>query len=355
MSDAKRILVTGGGGFIGGWIVDALYMQGRKDVRAGIRSWTGASRVARLPVDIVLCNVLDRAQIAKAMEGVGTVVHCAVGSPAATVQGTENMLEASARAGVRRFVHLSTVDVYGDALGDVDETVPFKRTGSDYGDTKIDAEELCWSYHRKGLPVVVLRPSAVYGPYNKLWVAKFAERILSGRWGTFGRLGDGVCNLVYITDLLQAVFLSMNADRAVGQAFNVNGTDDITWNDYFTKFNAALGGAPLVAKPPAAFRASSVVMTPLKAGARFVMGHFSAPVTTLYQRSPFVRRLMKQTEARMKTTPGGEEIAMFARKTRYTVKKAGDVIGFRPAVNLEHGLSMSVRWLDHEAQIFRKP
>jgi nucleoside-diphosphate-sugar epimerase len=354
MSAGNRILVTGGGGFIGGWIVDALYMQGRTEVRAGIHSWMGASRVARLPVEIVLCDVLDKAQIARAMEGVGVVVHCAVGSPAATVEGTANMLEASAKAGVRRFVHLSTVDVYGDALGDVGESVPFKRTGSDYGDTKIDAEELCWSYGAKGLPVVALRPSAVYGPYNKLWVGKFAERILSGRWGTFGRLGDGVCNIVYITDLLQAVFLAMTSDRAVGQAFNVNGTDDITWNDYFTKFNAALGGAPLHARPPATFRASSVVMTPLKIGARFVMDHFGAPVTALYQRSPFVRKIMKQTEAKMKTTPGAEEIAMFARKTRYTVTKAGDLLGFRPAVDIEKGLSMSVRWLAHESQIFRK-
>jgi nucleoside-diphosphate-sugar epimerase len=63
---------------------------------------------------------------------------------------------------------------------------------------------------------------------------------------------------------------------------------------------------------------------------------------------------MKQTEARMKTTPGGEEIAIFARKTRYTVKKAGDILGFRPAVDLDRGLSMSVRWLAHESQIFRK-
>jgi nucleoside-diphosphate-sugar epimerase len=353
MNRGSKILVTGGGGFIGGWIVDALYMQGRKDIRAGIHSWKGASRVARLPVEIVLCDVLDRAQIAKAMEDVGTVVHCAVGSAEATVAGTENMLEASARAGVRRFVHLSTVDVYGDALGEVSESVRFKRTGSAYGDTKIDAEELCWSYHGRGLPLVVLRPSAVYGPYNKLWVAKFAERILSGRWGTFGRLGDGICNLVYITDMLQAVFLAMNSDRAVGEAFNVNGTDDITWNDYFMKFNAALGGPPLHTRPPATFRASSVLMTPLKAGARYIMGHFSAPVTALYQRSKFVRGLMRGTEERMKTTPGGEEIAMFARKTHYTVKKGESLLGFRPAVDVDRGLAMSVRWLAHESQLFR--
>jgi hypothetical protein len=63
---------------------------------------------------------------------------------------------------------------------------------------------------------------------------------------------------------------------------------------------------------------------------------------------------MKQTEARMKTTPGGEEIAMFARKTRYTVKKAGDILGFRPAVGLDRGLAMSVKWLAHESQLFRK-
>jgi nucleoside-diphosphate-sugar epimerase len=193
----------------------------------------------------VLCDVLDKNQVERAIEGVDVVVHCAVGPGDVTVKGTENMLAASHRHGVRKFVHLSTIDVYGTVEGDVDETAPYQYTGSAYGDSKIEAEKLCWRYLERGVPTVILRPTIVYGPYCKLWVLKYAERLLSGKWGVFKGIGDGVCNLVYIRDLIDAIFLSVDSESAVGQAFNINGLERVTWNEYFGKLNLALGQPPL--------------------------------------------------------------------------------------------------------------
>jgi nucleoside-diphosphate-sugar epimerase len=354
MTTYKNILVTGAGGFIGGWLVDTFFLEGKQPVRAGIRSWTTAARLGRLPVDIVPCNVTDPKQVAAAMEGVDAVVHCAVGTAQATVEGTRNMLEAAHRAGVRRFVHISTVDVYGDSAGVVEESTPFKHTGEEYGETKIQAEEACWEYHAKGLPVTILRPTIVYGPYNKLWIAKFAERIMSGRWGTFGELGDGTCNLVYVGDVAQAVRLALTKDEAVGEAFNVNGNQAITWNEYFSRLNAALGNPPLRAIAASSFRRASTIMTPIKRVARFGLKHFGGAIMTMYEKSPIVRRFMKQTEQRMKTTPGGDEIAMFARKVSYPIGKAEKLLGYRPGMSIDQGLAVSVQWLAHETQMFRK-
>jgi nucleoside-diphosphate-sugar epimerase len=142
----ETILVTGASGFIGGWLAEMLYLSGAVGVRAGIRNWSRAARLARFPIDFVLCDVMDRTQIAAAMNGVTCVIHCAKGSKEITIEGTRNMLDSALRSGVKRFVHLSTAEIYGDPAGEIDETFPYIYTGNTYGDSKIEAEKICWDY-----------------------------------------------------------------------------------------------------------------------------------------------------------------------------------------------------------------
>lgn len=349
MNSDNRILVTGAGGYVGGWIVESLYLTGFRNVRAGLRRWSSAARIGRFPVDIVLCDVLKASEIDRAMEGMNMVVHCAYGSVETTVQGTRNVLEAALKHRVQRFIHLSTVSVYGEAQGTVDEEKPYQVTGGDYGDSKIEAEKICWEFFKKGLPVVVLRPSAIYGPYDKLWISKFAERLMSGQWGIFETMGDGQCNIVYIQDLVDAVVLALDSERAVGEAFNINGSDSITWNDYFTAFNEELGLPPLQRIGLSRSRALSAAFAPVKTTARYFLSHYGGLITRLYQRYELVQLIMKSAEQRMKTTPGREELEMFGRRVRYSIGKAESILGFHPQVDVKQGLSMSVKWLTHEA------
>ena len=92
------ILVTGAGGFIGCRVVEFLHLSGWASPRAGVRRWSSAARLGRLPVDIIQCNVTDPAQVATAVEGVDAIVHCAVGDRSVTVDGTRNLLEAAQRS-----------------------------------------------------------------------------------------------------------------------------------------------------------------------------------------------------------------------------------------------------------------
>jgi nucleoside-diphosphate-sugar epimerase len=69
----------------------------------------------------------------------------------------------------------------------------------------------------------------------------------------------------------------------------------------------------------------------------------------MYQRSLIVQKIMKTVEQRMKASPGGEELSMFGRKAHYSISKAESMLGFVPAVHLEEGLAMSVKWLKHDA------
>jgi len=340
-------LVTGAGGFIGGWVVETLYLLGSADVRAGIRNWSSAARLGRFPVEIALCDVMEKIQIAQAMRDVTCVIHCATGSRQVIIQGTKNMLDVSRRLGVKRFVHLSTAEVYGNANGKIDEKFPYQYTGSAYGDSKIEAEKLCWEYYEKGFPITVIRPSIVYGPFSKDWTVRLAQSLQSGNWRIFKGIGEGVCNLIYISDLVSGILLATRHEDAVGESFNLAGPELISWNQYFQKFNAALGLPELRVINPGRARLKTSIMKPVRSSAKFVLAHFSDPLKKISQKYRFAREVMRSFEKTMRTSPRLDEFSLYSRNAVYLGTKARDILGFRPKFDVESGLKLSVRWLKH--------
>ncbi len=180
----QKVLVTGAAGFVGGWVVECFQLSGIP-VRAGIRSWSSAARLARRKTEIVPCDVLSNSQLRAAMEGCDAVVHCAVGNDEVTVSGTQNVLATAHEMGLRRVVHLSSAGVYGNAAGIVDENIAPTQRGNAYAKRKIAAEQICQTFMDRGMPVVVLRPTIIHGPFSYTWTVSFANRLWSGRWGTF--------------------------------------------------------------------------------------------------------------------------------------------------------------------------
>jgi nucleoside-diphosphate-sugar epimerase len=347
MTSDEKILVTGSGGFIGGWILETLHLSGTAGVRAGIRSWSSAARLARFPIEIVLCDVMDKESIAQAMAGASCVIHCVSGSTEAIVQGTGNMLDVALTQKVRRFVHLSTTEVYGNVSGEIDDIFPCRNMGSPYGDAKIEAEKLCWEHYKRGLPVTVVRPSIVYGPFSTDWTVGFARKLQSGSWGIFRGYGEGICNLVYVSDLVSGILLAARHQHAVGEAFNLSGPDVITWNQYFQKFNAALSLPELKVIDPANARLRAVAMDPIRSLGKLVLKNFSAPLRKLSQRSRQARSLLRYADKTLKANPRVADLSLYNRKAHYLSTKARDMLGYQPAFDLDRGLDLSVRWLIH--------
>lgn len=348
MPSERTVLVTGAGGFIGGRVVEMLLQEEGTRVRPAVRRWASCARIGRLPIDPVQCDVLDPQQVREAMQGVDLVVHCAKGGRDSMVEGTRTLLRAARDAGVRRVVHLSTIDVYGRAEGVVDEERPFEITGRDYGDSKIEAENVCKEFAADGLEVVILRPTIVYGPFSDLWTVQFAERFRDGNWLLSPEACGGRCNLVYVDDLVRAILLALEAPGVSGRAYNVNGPDQVTWQEYFEALNKALGFPPLPAPGAAKSRASSVVAAPFQTAARIAFHRFQEPILALYKSSRMARSLMKKTEQILRKVPSSAEFDLYGRNAEFPTVRARDDLGYTPAVDMARGIELSTLWLSHE-------
>lgn len=345
---AERILVTGSGGFIGGRIVEVLHELKPGSVRAGVRRWSSAARIGRLPVEIVLCDVTSAQSVRAAMSGVDAVVHCAVGDAATNVEGTRTVLDEAQRAGVRRVVHLSTVAVYGRQGGSLSEADPANPGSSDYGSSKARTEEICAEYGRRGLAITVLRPTIVYGPYSESWTVEFAQRLSVGKWFLPDSHTQGVCNLVYVDDVVNAVRLSLDNDSAVGQTFIINGRERPTWSEYFHTLNDALGLPPLRPASTLRSRIKSGLTTPIRKAAKFMLKRFQPLIMKLYQRSNVAKVVMRRAEAAIKNAPTGAEFDLYSLRVSYEERKAGEMLAYRPLFSMHDGIALSVAWLrDH--------
>ena len=315
-NDIGPVLVTGAGGFIGGHLVRYLSQQPGSTVIAATRD--GREGTRRL-------DLRDPAGLGGALAGVTAIVHCAVGDRTVTVDGTRALLAAAAHAGVRRFVHISSIAVYGGATGRVVESTPrISASGRGYGAWKSAAEAVCLA--QTGIETVRLRPAIVYGPGSTLWIQQLARRIRSGRWGVFGAAGEGTCNLIHVDDVVSAVNNALTASNVAGLAFNISGTEVMSWNTWFSRMAHALGAPPLRTISPVGLKARVLASLPLKVLARVTPGLASDWLLG---------------------SPARSELSLFALRASYPVDLASEKLGWRPEVTVDDGVAGSVRWL-HE-------
>jgi nucleoside-diphosphate-sugar epimerase len=348
MTDRPKVVVTGAGGFIGGRVVEMLHRSGAFTVTALVRRWESAVRIAREPVDIQRCDLRNAADVERALRGAAYVVHCATAGPEVDVEGTRHVLAAAARHGVRRVVYLSTVAVFGeDVEGTVSEATPPGAALTPYGRSKTDAEAVCREFIAQGVPLTVLRPTIVYGPFSEGWVVEFVSRMRKGRWLLPSADCQGPCNLVYVDDLVAAIEQALTDPRAVGETFIVNGPDHVTWQDYFVALNRAAGFPELRAQSRAASHVAAAVMMPVRKTAKLLLQRFKDPILTLYKRNALIRRLMKQAESAIRQTPTTGEFGLYSRQVRYSAEKIERVLEFRPRVSMARGLELVGPWLKH--------
>ena len=244
----KTILVTGATGFIGGRVVERLLLEENANVRALVRNFSSAARIARFPINMIHGDLTQADKVREAMQGCDIVFHCAhdATNQAAlsgdAAQGTRNVCDAALAIGVSRLVHLSSFAVHGTTGdGDLTEEMPWGQANHPYSSAKRATEALVVSMAReRNLAGVVLQPTIVYGPFCKAWTDKPVSDLKTGLVPLVDG-GNGFCNAVYIDDLVDAMFLAATRPNVCGEVFLISGAQPITWKEFYAAFEASLG------------------------------------------------------------------------------------------------------------------
>jgi nucleoside-diphosphate-sugar epimerase len=240
----RRILLTGGAGFIGSHLVERLAPKNTIVVFDNLRrdALTEAGLDQHPHVTLTVGDVLDAGAVKAAVSGCDTVIHLASiagvdtvrENPVLTMQvclrGTMNLLEAAhAAGGCRRFIDFSTSEVFGRYAYNVTEwdATTLGAVGEarwTYAVAKLATEHLAMNYQRQyGLPAVSVRPFNIYGPrqVGAGAVHHFIERALRGQPLEIHNDGSQIRAWCYVDDIVDGISLALQRDEAVGHAFNI--------------------------------------------------------------------------------------------------------------------------------------
>jgi dihydroflavonol-4-reductase len=255
-------LITGGTGFVGSHLVEAIALRGTS-ARALVRRTSDTSRLERLGITPVVGALDDVDAIRRALADADVVLHLAAATRALSEAefhevnhgGTERLLEAMvADGGRRRLIYLSSLAAVGPSRGRPVEPGDPPRPITAYGRSKLAGERSALG--REGVETAVLRPPAVYGPRDRDLLPFFRM----ARWGLLPTAGDPdrPMQLVHAADLAVAVLAA--AERSATGVYHVAEAARYPWSEVLDKVAAAVGRrAVTVRVPGAAVRTAAAV------------------------------------------------------------------------------------------------
>lgn len=320
-----NILITGGTGFIGSRLAIKCIERG-DNVRVFSKANNPAEEynekiIQDSGVEVIMGSMSDRDALAKITEGIDVIVHLAAAQHEANIQdqifrdvnveGTRNLLDAAVKSGVKRFVHGSTIGVYGILDGVINEESPCNPVNI-YGVTKLEGEKVVLSYKEK-IPVVIIRISETYGPGDRRLLKLF--KIIKKK--IFFMIGSGknLHQLIYIDDLIEGFFVAAEKEEAVGNIFLLAGEKPITTNEMVTTIASALKTKlPGFRAPLFLFMILAVIMeTVLK---------------PLGIQPPLHRRRMD----------------FFKKSFSFSPKHSIEILGFKAKTGFHEGVLVTARW-----------
>lgn len=315
------ILITGGLGFLGGHLA-ARFSAAGEAIRILARP-ERRTESGECPHEVVWGDIRDPEAVERAVRGAEVVIHTVSnfrkgGSDereayAVNVEGTKNVIAACRKAGVQQLIHCSTIGVHGNVLEvPADEETPFNPLDL-YQETKLQSEQEVWKAHRTGLPVTVIRPISIFGP-GDLRMLKLFRMIQKGR---FVMVGDGqaLFQPAYIDDVVDGFQLSLRNPKAIGEAFIIGG------EEYVPLSNLVSTIASELRVPPPRWR---LPMKPVLLAADLCERIF----VPLKREPPLHRR----------------RVSFFQNNRAFSVRKAKEILGFRPQMGLRDSLRATIGW-----------
>jgi nucleoside-diphosphate-sugar epimerase len=245
--------VTGGSGFIGGRLLERLRADGH-EVRALARSEEAAARIRSHGGEPVTGDLGDTAAIEKGASDCQWAFHAAAALgdwgerdefERVNVGGTRTVLDACARAGVRRFVHVGTEAALlaGSPLVEVDETAPLRPDSPvAYSSTKARAEQLVLGANRDGFETVVVRPRFVWGRGDTTLLPTMVEMVRAGRFAWIGG-GRHRTSITHVENTVEGLLLGATRG-APGNAYFVTDGEPVVFRDFVSELLGTQGVQP---------------------------------------------------------------------------------------------------------------
>ena len=313
----KTLLITGIGDFIGLRAAQMAIERGMK-VQGLEPSPEKAKKAQELGAVVFVGCTNDEESLEKACEGADIVFHTAAITEAGgeleffrrvNVDGTINTAKAAKKAGVKTFVHLSSVMVYGFKFPDqITEEGPLRGENNPFCQTKIESENEVLKFNNPtDFGVIIIRAGDIYGPGAPAWVVRPLQLMQKRKFVLIDG-GRGICNHVYLDNLIDGVFLAVEKE-AYGEAFNITDGCQTTWKKYYTQL-AEIGGQP-----------------------KHIM---SMPAL-------LVKTAIRQQGKKADVFP--ESIDFVTRPHTYSLEKARQVLGYEPRINLDEGMARIAKWL----------
>jgi len=325
-----KVLITGGGGFIGSHLIDSQLAQGHWVRTVDLSLERLAHTINHPNLEAVRGDITDVNLIRRLVAGIDVVYHLAsahldVNLSAdyyrqVNVQATMNLLAAAQAAGVQRMVHCSSNGVIGEVKKPpANEATPCQPTNI-YEQTKWIGEQAVLQFAQKTrFPVVVVRPAWVYGPRCPR-TRKLFRTIEKGRFVMFGS-GNTLRHPIYISDAVRGLELCTKTDNITGQIYLLAGERPVTIASLVQMIAEVQGVRPPLIRLP---------ITVGKAAGNILQIAFKP----LGRQPPFSRR----------------SLDFFIKNNAYDISKAKQDLGFVPQVDLRSGLIKTFDWLNSQKE-----
>jgi nucleoside-diphosphate-sugar epimerase len=309
---APTIFVTGASGFVGRHIVQRLCGTGHH-VRALVR----AKREFDPSVQMVIGDLGRPETYAPALDGVSAVVHAALTDNLSDEpRATASLFDLAAQAGVRKFVHLSSIAIYGcPKSGTITEEAAPIPSRDAYSRTKLAIEEALKATST-GLEVSILRLGCVYGPGGGWWTGGLLNQMRHGNLILVSE-GTGIANLVHVADVAALVSQVIQRSGEPFEVFNVTDGMPVSWRRYYEKLEELAG------------RKATVLMSADEAREH----------SRKWLRPSLARRVIRKLSGAPIIYPLGDGgVEYLASRAVYSNEKASRILHFVPEYDLERGL-----------------
>jgi nucleoside-diphosphate-sugar epimerase len=229
-----KVAILGAEGALGARIIESFHLGDGPSLTAVARTPAGLGAAARFPIDLRVADLFDIDSLARTFAGCSAAVHVLPVDAAELKRSVVAFCRAGARAGLRRLIYVSTADVYGlnPPPGTTEKSGLHVRHAFDAVNHLVAADQKFSAECRElGIAAIVFRPGLMYGP-RSAWLAQVITDLQQDRaW--LANHGDGICNCVYLDQVVDAIRLALKPKTLPGPAFIVMNDETVTWREFY--------------------------------------------------------------------------------------------------------------------------